>query len=1364
MTTTSARIALIFDDRPRPETTGRYCLKALETLASVTHVLPDALSNVSAADFDFVLRVDDGLDYELPELPVPVVWWAIDTHLHPDWYAGQAPSYAHLFCAQQNGAKTLVKRGLLASWLPLACDPEVHQPHDVPLDHELCFIGNLVPGPRVDLLARLKRRWPAMLVDQRYFDEMAKAYSASKIAFNRSVRDDVNMRVFEAMACGALLVTNDLSANGQAELFQDGVHFATYEGHTDLLDKVEWYLRNEEVRKCVAAAGRQKVLAAHTYRHRMEQVLQWWTQRPTRVGPMGGAATVTRPVAKDAAYFDFARPELMALIPASCRRILDIGCGAGALGAALKRERGVYVAGLERDPAAATLAAERLDEIVVGDVEGLTPGAGAKPFDAVVCGDVLEHLRDPAAVLKKLKVVMADGACLIASVPNIRNRAVLGPLLRGNFTYESAGLLDEDHVRFFTRRELEKLFFRAGYAIERLEFVPGPGYDEWASSGRPDRVRVGPLTLEGLPPQEAEEFYAYQYLVVARPRHEESSPFDDQGDELAGSIPTRVPTRLDGLTSIVIPVHNQVGRTRECLGSIRLRTDEPYEIIVVDNGSTDQTVAYFASCGDVRVIRNEENRGFPAAVNQGIAAATGDYILLLNNDTIVTTGWLRRLLDALDRDPNLGMVGPSSNFAGGAQLIFAGYEELEDLDGFAWDLAKAERGRVEETDRLLGFCLLARRAVVEQIGLLDERFGLGNFEDDDWCRRARAAGWKCGIARDAFVHHYGHATFDGANIDLRKLLKRNAELFDKKWRDDQRSQQSPAASVSPTALAPPVFDFVATKDGLKLVPKVRLSATIIVKNNQNTIRACIESLLPWMDEINVVDTGSTDETPEICKALGAKVYYHTWPDSFAAARNYALDYASGEWIFWMDSDDVLPAECGAKLRALALGPHDPAVLGYIMQVHCPHAVEGGEVDWSFVDHVKLFRNRPDLRWEFRIHENILPSIRRAGGDVVLTDIFVVHAGSDQSPEGKRQKLARDYRLLELELQDHPDHPFPLFNLGMTHHDCSRDDEAVAVLKRAIAVASKGDSHLCKAYAFLAGSLARLGRLDEALAACDEALADLPDDVELRFRRSTILLELNRLHESERGFLELLGTKDREARFLSVSTGLTGHKARQNLALVYAAMHDPVREVQQMRLAAAEAPGDPAIWTGLGEALVKLNDLGGVERLAADLRRNDPRPKLLAAACYLEFLVLTARGDLAGSRRVLQDGLARWPDDTRIQQTLAQTLFEDGEWPGARGVLEYIAAAHPTDASAFQNLGVTRLMTKDPSGAEEAFRRSITLRWNAPMAHFHLGIALEDLGRFQEAAEAHEQALRLNPDFRAPRDKLADLRAKFGLGA
>jgi spore maturation protein CgeB len=146
-----------------------------------------------------------------------------------------------VFAAQRDGAERLRQAGIdSAVWLPLACDPEIHRRHEAPKEYDFAFVGNVVPGPRAELLEVLKSRYPSHFVGNAYLDEMARIYSASRIIFNRSVRNDVNMRVFEAAACGSLLVTNDLGENGQEELFRDGVHLVTYRDADELLAKIAY--------------------------------------------------------------------------------------------------------------------------------------------------------------------------------------------------------------------------------------------------------------------------------------------------------------------------------------------------------------------------------------------------------------------------------------------------------------------------------------------------------------------------------------------------------------------------------------------------------------------------------------------------------------------------------------------------------------------------------------------------------------------------------------------------------------------------------------------------------------------------------------------------------------------------------------------------------------------------------------------------------------------------------------------------------------------------------------------------------------------------------------------------------------------
>jgi len=232
--------------------------------------------------------------------------------------------------------------------------------------------------------------------------------------------------------------------------------------------------------------------------------------------------------------------------------------------------------------------------------------------------------------------------------------------------------------------------------------------------------------------------------------------------------------------SIVIPTFNHLPLTQQCVRSIRGASDVPYEVIIVDNGSTDGTASWARGEG-LRVIPNPENYGFPRACNQGIRAAEGDSLLLLNNDTMVSPGWLTRLLGHAEKDPRAGLVAPSTNFAGSCQQIEANYNTHEQFLAFAEQCARNNQGMATAVERLIGLCLLIPRGVVQTVGLLDERFGLGNFEDDDYCLRVRMAGFRLLWAQDVFIHHEGHQSFKLLGDGFRDLLERNRRLFQEKW-------------------------------------------------------------------------------------------------------------------------------------------------------------------------------------------------------------------------------------------------------------------------------------------------------------------------------------------------------------------------------------------------------------------------------------------------------------------------------------------------------------------------------------------------------------------------------------------------------
>jgi|GEM_PF-3027376 len=370
--------------------------------------------------------------------------------------------------------------------------------------------------------------------------------------------------------------------------------------------------------------------------------------------------------------------------------------------------------------------------------------------------------------------------------------------------------------------------------------------------------------------------------------------------------------------SIVILAWNAWEHTESCLRTLRTTLREDDEVIVVDNGSTDETPRQLRAFPWVRVVTNAENRGFAGGCNDGAAIATREVVVFLNNDTILAGPWLDTLL-APFTSAEVGATGPRSNMVSGLQLVQpVPYLSplLPEFARFASCWASWFQGQTVEVDRLVGFCLAVRHCAFQEVEGFDERYAVGGFDDDDLCRKLTSLGWKLLVANASFVHHAGHATFDANELDWFALQCANQARYEEKW--GAGGGQVPVQAASAPAEATPAAASAAEPPAARAVSFARVredgvpDVTIVIPtcNRPQFLRRALASIANQTFrsfEVVVVNDAGSDPSRviEIARQhFDVRLVTHDHNLGAAAAQNSGLRAARGEVVCILGDDDL----------------------------------------------------------------------------------------------------------------------------------------------------------------------------------------------------------------------------------------------------------------------------------------------------------------------------------------------------------------------------------------------------------------------------------------------------------------------------
>ncbi len=809
------------------------------------------------------------------------------------------------------------------------------------------------------------------------------------------------------------------------------------------------------------------------------------------------------------------------------------------------------------------------------------------------------------------------------------------------------------------------------------------------------------------------------------------------------------------LTSIIILTFNELKYTKECFESIKKYTPEPHEIIFVDNGSTDGTVEWLRRLANenknIKLIENKTNLGFAKGCNQGINIASGEFILLLNNDVIVTKRWLSGILDCIKREESVGIVGPMTNNISGIQRI-VNYEDvtLENLSDYAESFMEKNKFRRIPVRRVAGFCMLFRHEVIKKIGMLDESFGSGNYEDDDFCLRAILSGYRNYIAGDVFIYHYGSRSFKGNGIDYRKAIEKNHKVFKDKWNisdsnsflgknlslikclekaeilrqkgkyEDSVKEFIKAIQIKPDdvriyyafaemligekkyqdaldvlkqisvheedlkllflkarcyegceliseaeeciekilsqdksniyalnlkgemayrkgniieserifrtvietnpsygepftnlgvlkwsegkyeeaihlaergfILLPnnndiaSIYHSIVTasgeylraekvmKEAKELFPNNRkitfllidilikqgkneealnyiqesieifgkddgiidaalevrkrisevdqssdlfsnektrkvgrtLSLCMIVKDEENNLTNCLNSIKNIVDEIVIVDTGSTDRTRDIAKIFGAKIYDFKWTGDFSEARNYSLSKANCDWILVLDADEMISSLDHYRLKELINKKQNVAysitTRNYVNAFNLAGWTSNGSIyskeekgkGWFPSTKVRLFPNKKGIKFHNRVHELVEPSLRKIGIRVKSCDVPVHHYG--KLNDDHVMEKGEEYLELGIKkIHDTTTDPKALYELAIQAGELDRHQESIELWEKLLkSNPSLSNNILLKAYINMGHAYFHLGMYKEAYDVSKKAYLISPD--------------------------------------------------------------------------------------------------------------------------------------------------------------------------------------------------------------------------------------------------------------------------------
>ncbi len=564
--------------------------------------------------------------------------------------------------------------------------------------------------------------------------------------------------------------------------------------------------------------------------------------------------------------------------------------------------------------------------------------------------------------------------------------------------------------------------------------------------------------------------------------------------------------------------------------------------------------------------------------------------------------------------------------------------------------------------------------------------------------------------------------------------------------------------------------------------KPTLSLCMIVKNEESFLRQCLESVKEVVDEMIIVDTGSTDATADIAREFGAELFHFEWTGDFSEARNESIRHATSDWILVLDADEAVSPQSVKNLRDLIEMPVS-GLVGYQLRIR---NLQSDTNDVDAVEHymMRLFPNQPELRFSGKIHEQLGPVNPELSFERLATpDVLILHYGYTGQMMDSRDKYRRNIELIESSLAQDPENPFHWFNLGLTYRINHERDQSLAALEKAIALSQKLPAlpmYIAACYSYVASILIEKEEYQKARDFCEAAPEICRDHPDFWVNLGSLYNGLGEYDQAVEAFEHAMSMRSRAFMAVVSDRAATTWKPYAGIGNTYLMRNDLEKADFYFRRALKENAHNPEILLGLGRlalmreqpaqalsyferleahpqavalrptarfdaarAQILLNDFDAAEILLKDLLNSPDLTESLNLAVRSELSQLYLRQNRTYEAGQLLEGLT---DSEALMQALARFYHLQGAHEKLLGLFsELIEKTEAPRASDYRQRGTVYLMLGQSEAARADFEQALFIDPQEAESMHNIGVLALQADELDQARLLFEKALTINPD-------------------